>query len=368
MSIIAWYRLNDAAGPAAIDSIGGFDGAYGGDPSFAQATIPSGISDPAVTSVELNTSGDYVAALYPSVAESGLQVPVAAGALMLWLKVNAGLVANDVTDAFVLSTTREIIFESTPFTVGGPGIRISQDVLADTRTVQAVWTQNDGATILATTAATLDYTHTGFYHFAVVWDVAANQLDLHWFEDTSPSASGKVSLAAGTLEQDAAAATDLQSVSMSPSTALMPVYALDLKCYDAVLSDAEVATERDQRDYTPAEPTTSTSADLTGLPTLMQHQHGHPLTLTWVSGAYALNLTDATLTGTIYEPFVGARAITGDLVVSDAEAGQFTWTPSAADTASAGDLQVVFKADFNGAIAYTFRTALTVKLNPLIGG
>lgn len=72
------------------------------------------------------------------------------------------------------------------------------------------------------------------------------------------------------------------------------------------------------------------------------------LGLTWADddGA-AFDLTGATLSGAIEDQNTGtARAIEGDLVLVDADAGVFRWDYAAADVEDAGRFYVQFTATF----------------------
>ena len=73
------------------------------------------------------------------------------------------------------------------------------------------------------------------------------------------------------------------------------------------------------------------------------------LTITWTNtDDTALNLTNATITGTI-KPANGnaERAITGTLTITVQASGIFTWEPSAADVATPGNYIVTFTATFS---------------------
>lgn len=85
------------------------------------------------------------------------------------------------------------------------------------------------------------------------------------------------------------------------------------------------------------------------LPDAVQGSTHTGLTITWThSDGTAHDLTGATLTGRIYDPDVGGRAITGTLVITAAAAGQFIWSFSAADVATASDyLTVQFVATYS---------------------
>lgn len=66
-----------------------------------------------------------------------------------------------------------------------------------------------------------------------------------------------------------------------------------------------------------------------------------------LSDGSVLNLSGASLTGWIHNPETNiTRAISGDLSVSDAAAGKFTWDYAAADVAEAGKFEVQFNAAF----------------------
>lgn len=69
--------------------------------------------------------------------------------------------------------------------------------------------------------------------------------------------------------------------------------------------------------------------------------------ITWTDAAgVPLDLTGATLTGTIAAVGGAARAITGNLIVIDGAAGLFEWQYSAADVNEAGQFTVQFTAVF----------------------
>lgn len=70
--------------------------------------------------------------------------------------------------------------------------------------------------------------------------------------------------------------------------------------------------------------------------------------ITWlIDGVTPLNLTGATLSGTTQNPAGEVRAIDGTLAIATATSGIFTWSYGAADTATAGEFVVQFKASFS---------------------
>jgi hypothetical protein len=73
------------------------------------------------------------------------------------------------------------------------------------------------------------------------------------------------------------------------------------------------------------------------------------LTITWTHpDGTPHDLTGATLTGRIYDPLTGGRAITGTLTVTGAATGEFTWAFGVADVATASDwLLVQFIATYS---------------------
>lgn len=60
-----------------------------------------------------------------------------------------------------------------------------------------------------------------------------------------------------------------------------------------------------------------------------------------------VNLTNATITGTITSATGVTRAITGTLTVTDATNGVFRWEMSAADVADSGNFTVQFTATYS---------------------
>lgn len=71
--------------------------------------------------------------------------------------------------------------------------------------------------------------------------------------------------------------------------------------------------------------------------------------ITWTDAAgVPLDITGATLSGTIAPAGGAPRAITGALVVVDGAAGIFDWQYSAADVIDAGQFTVQFTAVFPG--------------------
>lgn len=74
------------------------------------------------------------------------------------------------------------------------------------------------------------------------------------------------------------------------------------------------------------------------------------LSITWyqADGSTVLNLTNATITGTVKNINTAAvRAIDGTLASSSPTTGVFTWTFGAADTGTAGVYDVQFTATFS---------------------
>lgn len=71
-------------------------------------------------------------------------------------------------------------------------------------------------------------------------------------------------------------------------------------------------------------------------------------TITWTDAdGNPQDLTGATLSGTLKPDGGSLRAIAGDLDITDAEAGTFTWTYGAADVVT-GYYRVQFKATYAG--------------------
>ncbi len=87
------------------------------------------------------------------------------------------------------------------------------------------------------------------------------------------------------------------------------------------------------------------------LPACMQGADFQPYSLTWVyqglNGA-ALDLTGASLTGTINPAASATRAIAGTLTITGATNGQFDWQLVDADVTTAGIHKVQFVAGFAG--------------------
>lgn len=80
--------------------------------------------------------------------------------------------------------------------------------------------------------------------------------------------------------------------------------------------------------------------------------------ITWLDGeGVALDLTDATITGIIRNRASGAtRAIAGDLDITQATDGIFTWSYDAADVADAGQFDVQFTATWDAPALSPART------------
>lgn len=80
--------------------------------------------------------------------------------------------------------------------------------------------------------------------------------------------------------------------------------------------------------------------------------------VTWLDGeGVALDLTDATITGIIRNRASGAtRAIAGDLDITQATSGIFTWSYDAADVADAGQFDVQFTATWDAPALSPART------------
>lgn len=69
--------------------------------------------------------------------------------------------------------------------------------------------------------------------------------------------------------------------------------------------------------------------------------------ITWTDlDGDALDLTGATVTGTITDSYNTSRAITGTLTVVTAASGIFRWDYSTADVATAGKFTVQFSASY----------------------
>ncbi len=86
--------------------------------------------------------------------------------------------------------------------------------------------------------------------------------------------------------------------------------------------------------------------------------------LTWTDlDGDALDLTGATITGTITNEHGESRAITGALTVVTADEGVFRWDYSTADVATKGTFVVQFAASFgsNPTPAVTFAEKWKVK-------
>jgi hypothetical protein len=87
-----------------------------------------------------------------------------------------------------------------------------------------------------------------------------------------------------------------------------------------------------------------------GLASTVQGNTKFPQVITWTDGdGDAVDLTGATVTG-MKRPTnsTASTAIAGTLTVTDATAGKFTWTPAAADVATAGTFSVQFTATYAG--------------------
>ena len=80
--------------------------------------------------------------------------------------------------------------------------------------------------------------------------------------------------------------------------------------------------------------------------------------ITWLDGeGVALDLTDATVTGVIRNRASGAaRAVAGDLDITQAANGIFVWTYDAADVADAGHFDVQFTATWDAPALSPART------------
>ena len=88
------------------------------------------------------------------------------------------------------------------------------------------------------------------------------------------------------------------------------------------------------------------------------------LLITWSRDDGPENLNGATLTGEITTLSTGeTRAIVGDLVISDANNGEFEWWFAGADVADAGVFSVKFRAEFldRPTPAITFSADWTVR-------
>lgn len=107
---------------------------------------------------------------------------------------------------------------------------------------------------------------------------------------------------------------------------------------------------------------------MASLPNWVQGARRPSMLVTWYREGTTVveDLTGATLTGTIAVGLGSSRAvraITGDLVITDADGGVFRWDLSAADVADEGDLEVQFSAAFGSGQtpAITFVTKWQVR-------
>lgn len=100
------------------------------------------------------------------------------------------------------------------------------------------------------------------------------------------------------------------------------------------------------------------------LANFIQYARKRAQTITWTDDdGNALDLTGATLYGRMENSrTLERKSVTGTLVLSNAPAGVFIWTPSAADVADAGNFMVQFKAIYqsDGKSERSYKTALKV--------
>lgn len=83
------------------------------------------------------------------------------------------------------------------------------------------------------------------------------------------------------------------------------------------------------------------------LPDRVQGALRPSILISWYKGATPEDLTDATITGTIFNKYTcEVRAIAGTLTLIDADGGQFRWDLDAADVAEAGNFEVQFTAQY----------------------
>jgi hypothetical protein len=86
---------------------------------------------------------------------------------------------------------------------------------------------------------------------------------------------------------------------------------------------------------------------MNALPSIVQNSRHTGLSLTWLAGSAAKDLTGATLTGTITDASGNTRAITGTLNIVNPTAGTFTWAFSTIDVATVGNFTVQFTATYS---------------------
>lgn len=88
--------------------------------------------------------------------------------------------------------------------------------------------------------------------------------------------------------------------------------------------------------------------------------------ITWTRGDNSPeNLTNAVITGKIYDANTNiSRAVTGDLSITTAASGVFTWAYSAADVLTAGAFEVQFTATFS--LAPTVAKTLSERWHVLV--
>jgi hypothetical protein len=333
---IAWYRLSDESGDPAVDSSGnGYDGTYTpgtGSISYGE-TGPLGVSDPGVQAIQL-TSGALVDidACTPAVGNEGT--------LMAWVKLPSGATWGSGGAA------------------NGEGGIVHIANTAGTYDVLLVFgglTDNEvsayGNQVSAAYTPTLD---NDWHHFAVTWKAG---------ETTKLYQDGALVAQSGSNGTGIApfSAAGIGDTSLGGFT--FTGWLSQVKIYDTALSAAEISSEKDIYNV-PVTPTSYTGAETGGLAYAVQGATGTSQSIIWTQAdGTVLDLSGATITGTIRPRWGSARAIAGTLTITDAAAGTFAWEYDAADLADAGDHLVQFTATYGSKVEVSRYQEWTVRLS-----
>lgn len=363
-----WWRLNEQSGTTVADSVGSATGAYVGGPTLGQAESPS--TNPDVLSILLDGVDDYVDLLSGSTA-SGVAMPMTTGTLMCWFKppqdnINPGhgdpaddqngvvLYIGDGTAYLQLNYEYQ---DENLFDDFNPHPEIKRLALASTADgVSGDLTYHD----LDTSDDDNDW-----YHLAITWQDSAVNLYVYGPIDL-PSPTTLAVPAASTYSWPGGNAATIRAGNdaVLNSTYWLRGHLCDVKLYDSALAQADIESERDRRDYSPPSVPVVSGTSATGLARAMQGAPGSFQQIAWTKSGAPLDLTGATLSGTIRPRFGPAREITGTLTVADdPTTGSFIWLYSGADVQDAGEAHVQFTATYDARTERTVPASWIVEMS-----
>jgi hypothetical protein len=336
MTQLAWYKLSDASGDPAVDSSGnGYDGTYTpgtGSISYGE-TGPLGVSDPGVQAIQLSAGAlvdiDVVA------SHVGSQ-----GTLMLWAKLPSG--ASWGTDQTSANGAGMLAFIETASAFVGAYLDFGLGT--------AGYVESAANGVYANVSTSVD---ADWHHYAVTWQDGA---------PTTLYIDG-VQVAQSTNGTDETPYVKA-SIGNDPSASYTFIgWLSQVKIYDAPLTASEIGSEKDIFNV-PVTPTSYTGAETGGLAYAVQGATGTSQSIIWTQAdGTVLDLSGATITGTIRPRWGSARAIAGTLTVTDAAAGTFEWTYAIADLTDAGDHLVQFTATYGSKVEVSRYQEWTVRLS-----